>query len=117
MAKRDIEQEKKATLRKQILLTAAIHIVAAAVFAFICAIPSMLEWVRYAKFHSHGGEAPIGIILLVLPALFVAFIWGGDLVGTRGKVGKKILFSLWLIFNVCLSVIYLYFIGKAFPVF
>ena len=56
----------------------------------------------------------MGIVLIVLPSLFVAFLWGGSLIGTKGMIGKKLLFSLWIFFNVGVTIAYIAVISMVF---
>ncbi len=119
MEKQQLENAKrskgKSVLRKKILYTVLIHAVAAALFVMIYLIPSLFTFVQNTEFRGRfGGGTPLGMVLLVLPALIITFIWDRDVIGEKGRVGRKILLSLWLVFNVAVSLTYLILIYTAF---
>ncbi len=93
-------------LLRRVVWTCLIHLAAAALFLCIYAVPAFFSYVQRTDVRIGVGRAPMGIILLVLPALLVTFLWGGCLAG-ENTTKKKILLSLWLIVNVCISGAYL----------
>lgn len=101
------------TLRNRILWTFLIHLAAAAAFFCVFAVPALFAWVRNTDFRMGTGQAPMGIVLLILPALIITFMWGGFNLKQKPVV-TKILLSLFLIINVIISVIYLVLIAIAF---
>lgn len=101
------------TFRKRIIWTVLIHSIAAAIFFCVYAIPPLFYWVQNTEFRLAGGAAPIGAVLLILPALVITFIWSGGVIGEKG-VCKKIALSFWLILNVIISLVYLILIDNLF---
>lgn len=100
-------------LRNRIVWTCLIHLFAAGIFFCIYAVPPLFEWVQKTKFRAGSGSAPVGMVLLVLPALLVTFIWGG-IESRQSGASQKILLSLWLILNVIISTAYLVLIDNLF---
>ncbi len=112
-SRRRKSKRKDNAMRNRIVYTIAIHAIAAALFALIYAVPALGHFVQNAKIRRNGGEMELGMALLILPTLLIAFIWAGGVVGEKGKVLQKIGVALWLIFNVALSITYGFLIGRA----
>lgn len=96
----------------RLALTVFIHSVAAAIFYCVYSVPSLFSWVQNAEFHRGSGNAPMGMILLILPALVVTLIWDSAI--RQNSRIKKIALSLWLIINVVISLTYLVLIDNLF---
>lgn len=92
--------------KNRIVWTCLIHFFAAGIFFCIYAIPFLFTWVQKAEFRARGGRMPVGMVLLILPAILITFIWGG-VESKRNDTSRKILLSFWLIFNVIISITYL----------
>lgn len=103
----------KQAFRNRVLWTVMIHVIAAAIFFGIYAVPALFTWVQSAQFRLNGGAAPVGMVLLVLPALLITFVWGGAAINRR-NVATKILLSIWLIVNVVISLVYLVLVDNMF---
>jgi len=97
--------------RSRIFWTVLIHLISAAGFALIYAVPALLEWVG-KEGTRRAGISP-AMILLVLPAILITFLWGGTEIKNRPVLTKTLL-ALWLILNVAISVAYLVAIDNAF---
>ena len=100
-------------LKTKMIWTCLIHFAVAAIYFCIYAVPALFAWVQNTEFRAAGGRAPMGMVLLILPAIVITFIWDGATVKGKGIV-KKILLSLWLILNVALSLVYLVLVDNAF---
>ena len=100
-------KETKRPLGKKILYTCLIHAAGAVLFMATFAIPKLFTYIRDTEVRLGGGRAPLGIVVIVLPSLFLAFLWGEGLIGTKGMIGKKLLFSLWIFFNVGITIAYI----------
>ena len=99
--------------RKRVIWTALVHIIAAAIYFCVYAFPALFAWVQKAEIRSYGGSAPAGMVLLILPAVVITFIWGGGELKMQRTL-TKILLSLFLIFNVAISITYLVLIDNIF---
>lgn len=107
-------RRKNRTLLNKIVWTCLIHLIAAALFCCIFALPPLFAFFQHTRLR-HTTVTGAGILIpLVLPALIIAFLWGGDVIGERGAAGKKLLLALWLILNVGVSLGYFILIGIAF---
>lgn len=104
----------KQARKNRIIWTLAIHLIAAAIFLCVYAFPALYSYVQNTTIHIGTGAGPVSIVLLVLPAVLITFMWGDDVVGTGGNAVKKILLSLWLILNVMISLAYLVCIDNIF---
>lgn len=111
--KRKHDKSPGQALRNRAIWTIGIHLFAAGVFACVYAIPSVFAWVQRTEYRSMGARAPMGIILLILPALFITFLWGGADLRQKG-IASKLLLSLCLILNVVISITYLVLIDNFF---
>lgn len=100
-------------LRNRVVLTGLVHLLAAGVFCGIYTLPALFSWVQKGQFRAMGGSAPIGMGLLVLPAVLATFIWGGA-TGKQKGVAGKLLLALWFVANVALSAGYLVLIDNMF---
>jgi len=103
----------KQALRNRIVWTCIVHFIAVAIYFCVYTVPALFTWVQNTDFRMAGGHAPIGMILLILPAIVITFVWGGNAMNEKGVV-KKILLSLWLILNVAISIVYLVLIDNLF---
>ncbi len=105
---------QKKAFKRRISLSLLIHLIAASIFFCTYSIPALFSWVQNTTVSYLGGPGvPIGMVLLILPALIITFIWGA--VETQSKPGiTKLLLSLGLILNVIISLTYLILIHNAF---
>ena len=79
----------------KLLLSCLIHLVSAGLFACIYAVSQLFTFVQ--------NGAPLGIVLLILPAVLIVFLYGGG----AESAGGKLRLSLVLIANVAVSLAYL----------
>ena len=107
---------ERQALRSRIVWTCCVHLIAATIFLCVYAVPLLFAWVQTTEVRMPGGGAgvPMGIVLLVLPAFLILFLWTEDT--PKGKKGilNKILLSLLLIVNVAISATYLVLIDNVF---
>ena len=103
----------KQALKNRMLWTCLVHAIAVAIYFCIYAVPALFTWVQNTDFRAGGGYAPVGMVLLILPAIVITFLWDGNAM-SENSAAKKILLSLWLILNVAISLVYLVFIDNLF---
>jgi len=87
----------------KLLLSCLIHLVSAGLFACIYAVPQLFTFVQNGALRINGNGAPLGIVLLILPAILIVFLCGGG----AESAGGKLRLSLVLIANVAVSLAYL----------
>lgn len=108
-------KKKNRTLFSKMLWTFLLHLITAALFASIFAFSALFSFFSHTMVDSDGSAIPLGVALLVLlPVMFTVILWGGGVVGEKGAALKKILLSLGVILNVCITLLYVYFIAAAF---
>ena len=105
--------EKKSSLPKLLFLTITIHCITAFSYLLIYSIPILFSKVQNTDIQIGTGAAPAGMILLILPAIIITFIWGGLEIHNKSWL-TKLLLSLFLILNVIISLIYLILIHNVF---
>lgn len=113
MSAENKQLSSKVALKNKIIWTCVIHVIA--IVFFICSFyfSALYTWIQNTEFRSMGASTPIGAVFIVLPALLITLIWaGGDL--REKTLMEKILFSCWLIFNVALTLIYIFLIWSFF---
>lgn len=115
MAKKVLTAKK--AFENRVKYTVIAHVIAIVVFFLIYAVPEFLEYVRSTDGYRAGRrKISLGVVFLILHAVVATFIWSGDLSAeAKGNLlFKKVKLSLWFIFNLVISLIYLILIDNFF---
>jgi|GEM_PF-1560227 len=109
-------KDKKSPLQtfgKRLGISALIHLLSVGIFFCVYAVPPLFAWVQKTEVRAMGGSAALGMVLLVLPALVIIFLWDGAHVKSK-PILSKVFLSIWFILNVAISVFYLVLIDNVF---
>ncbi|MDR0660656.1 MAG: hypothetical protein LBG19_07625 [Prevotellaceae bacterium] len=99
-------------MKKKILLSVLVHLISMGAFAIIYLIPAVSEFIRNTEFSSRGSSTPLGMVLLILPAIFIIYIWYPRAFNDRANwksetsVWTKVKLSLLTISQVAITVAY-----------
>jgi len=93
--------------KKKILWTSITHLGLIVLAVAIFLIPTLFTFVRDTTigFVLSRGKIPLGILLVALPTITVIWLWKSTLL--TGKWQEKVVFGLWVIFNLFFTIAYL----------
>lgn len=93
----------KFSLSQKVLFNITVHLLSAVIFYFMF---------KYKFLPISEERTNSGIVILALPTIICALIWAEPLINTKGKVFKKILVGLSMIFNLVITIIILFVINE-----
>jgi len=93
------------TFANKIWWTCMLHLGLALFYGIVYFIPPLFSFIQKAYIGTiHGGRIPLGILTMAIPTIIIGFMWRSNL---TGKWWNKVIYGLWLMFNVILSLVYL----------